>query len=426
MVYSGSLVDTRMSIPTTGSDESLSLAEGSAMSKTQTGRFTGQGSGEWMVYGGSLRRRGSVDASASLPSEGNKESPSVYLMTNPEETGRFGSRGSGEWRVYGGRTGHMSSPARSYILANTEGVENLSAAAQLAASPPPARAGGRFGSAGSGEWRVYGRSAPRLSRAASADRISANDGQVMSLLSSYMSSGPRLSSAGSGGSSSSVVRRSRSVGSGGKLSSSNSADRLSSSPGGHRISCSGRVAYTGSGEWKPVYSSASGRRSSVGSAGRSDGGRTTSSERAQSPAGKMNVSGGSGTASGSKLCGMGSTERVGSRAGGRISSSSGLGRTNSTGGRIISSSDRPIKSTGSGAGGNKERISVCKMAALSISAAGRERSQDRQRQAHRRFQQPTTAKTPLVQRWLTTGVGVTSADPDGLDDIITVTEDLRQ
>jgi len=57
---------------------------------------------------------------------------------------------------------------------------------------------------------------------------------------------------------------------------------------------------------------------------------------------------------------------------------SGSGRVNNAGGRVISSSDRPMGSTGSGAGGSKERISVCKKAALLIAAAGRERSQERQ------------------------------------------------
>ncbi|XP_035471654.2 uncharacterized protein LOC118289073 isoform X2 [Scophthalmus maximus] len=413
LLYGGSLRFTRMSVPRAGNEESQTLSKESVKSRPETGRFASRGSGEWMVNGGSLRRKSNLDAGTSLPSEENKESLSVATdpMRSPPEKGRFGGRDSGEWRVYGGSTGRMSSPARSYSLLITESGKNPSVATELATSPPVARRGGRFGSAGSGEWRVYGGSTERLSRAGSA-----NEGQVISPPSSNTSSRPRLSSVGGGGrlSTSGVVRRSRSVGSAGKLSSSGSGG--SSSPGSHRISSSGRFVSTGSGEWKPVYSSASGRRSSVG--------RSTSSQRALSPGGKMNVSGGSGgwlnsAGSGSKLSGLSSNERISHQAGGRISRSFGKGRTNSTGGRVISSSDRPIKSTGSGAGGNKERISVCKMAALSISAAGRERSQDRQRQAERfKQQQQVAATTPLVQRWLTTGVGVTSAHPDGLDDIM--------
>lgn len=299
----------------------------------------------------------------------------------------------------------MSRVAGSNNLSNADSEESPSVAMQLAISPPGSLREGRFGSVGSGEWRVYGGSTGRLSSASSTDGVSVSaNHKIISPPSSYTSGRPRLSSAGSGGrlSSGSVVRRSSSVGSGGRLSSSGSGGRLSNSSGNHRTSSSGRFASTGSGEWKPVYSSASGRKSSVGSAGQSGGGGMTSSQRAPSPGGRMGASMGSGgwlnssTAGGnrisspgsaSKLSSAGSGDRISSRTGGRTSSSSGSGRTNSTGGRVISSSDRPIRSTGSGAGGNKERISVCKMAALSISAARRERSQDGRRQAQRSQQQ---------------------------------------
>lgn len=234
--------------------------------------------------------------------------------------------------------------------------------------------------------------------------------------SSYTRSGSRRSSAGSG---SCVVKRSSSVGSGGRLSSSGSGGKLSTSHASQRISGSGRYTSTGSGESKPVYSSVSGRKSSAGNTG-----WPTTSQRAPSPGGRMGSSGGSGgwlnsstaggnrisgTGSGSKLSSPspGSNDRISSIGGGRSSNSSGSGRTNSTGGRVISSSDRPIRSTGSGAGGHKERISVCKMAALSISAAVREKSKDKPKQAQRSQQQPqqAAASSPLLQRWLT------SADP---------------
>ncbi|KAG7233808.1 hypothetical protein INR49_006561 [Caranx melampygus] len=171
-------------------------------------------------------------------------------------------------------------------------------------------------------------------------------------------------------------------------SSGGSGGRISKPTGSYKISSSG------SGEWKPVYSSASGRRST--------------SQRAQSPrrinsggsGGWLNtsVAGGnriSSAGSGSKLSIPGANDQISSRTGGRAKSS---------GGRVISSSDGPVRSTGSGTGSKKERISVCKMAALSISAAGRERSQDRQRQHHQ--QQHAAATSPLIQRWLTTSVPV--------------------
>lgn len=435
MFYGGSL-RRQSSLTSVESEESPSMGIGSATSPLERRMFGCGASGEWMVYRGSFKRTSSLAKSDSLHNTESRESlqTAIHLATSPPGTGRFGNRGSGEWKVYGGSTGRMSSLAGSDSFPN---AESPSEPMQLATSPPGA---GRFSSGGSGEWRVYGGSTGRLSRASNADgvSVSTNYGQMISPPSSHRSSRPRLSSAGSGGrlSSGSVVRRSSSVGSGGRLSSSGSGGMVSSSSGSHRTSRSGRFTSTGSGEWKPVYSSASARKNSVGSAGQSSGGGTTSSQRATSPGGRMSVSGGSGgwlsssTASGnrtsspgsrSKLSSAESSDRISSRAKGRITSFSGSGRTNSTGGRVISSSDGPIRSNSSRGGGNKERISVCKMAALTISAAGRERSQDRQSQAQRskkQQQQPAEGASPLVQRWLTTGVGVTSADPDpGLDDI---------
>uniref|UniRef100_A0A671WK44 Uncharacterized LOC115576412 n=1 Tax=Sparus aurata TaxID=8175 RepID=A0A671WK44_SPAAU len=326
------------------------------------------GSGEWRVYGGSSGRMSSWPGSNNLPKADREDVTSVAakLPTSPpgsQGAGRFGSAGSGgsgEWRVYGGSSGRMSSWPGNSNLPKAD-REEISADAKLVTSPPGS-VGRRFGSGGSGEWRVYGGSSGRLSSASGADRVSGTSrNQIISPPSSLTSSGQRLSSVGrlsSGG----VVRRSSSVGSGGSISGSGSSGRLSGSSGSHRTSTSGRYASTGSGEWKPVYSSASAHRTSMGSTGRPGAGGATGSQRAPSPGGKMSVSMGSG-------------------------SSSGSGRTNSTGGRVISSSDWPIRSTGSGTGGNKERISVCKMAALSISAAGRERSQDRQRQQQQQQQQ---------------------------------------
>ncbi|KAI9514958.1 hypothetical protein NQZ68_028910 [Dissostichus eleginoides] len=54
------------------------------------------------------------------------------------------------------------------------------------------------------------------------------------------------------------------------------------------------------------------------------------------------------------------------------------------------------------------------MAALSISAAGRERSQETQRKAQQKQQQQASVTSPLVQRWLTTGVRVTGGKADDI------------
>ncbi|KAM6914688.1 uncharacterized protein PEZ65_015003 isoform 2-T2 [Lycodopsis pacificus] len=434
MVYGGSLrrkrsLDGEIRLPREGKEDGPIVFANPATSPQETGRFSSRGGGEWMVYGGSLGHKSSLPRtgskerpvavtlpatnppdtrmfgsggsgewmvhslkrSDSLPIAGSRESRSaaMHLPTSPPETGRFGSRGSGEWTVYGGSTRRVS------VVAASDSEESPSVARQLPTSPPGAPRARRFGSGDSGEWRVYGGTS-------NADGVSISDnyGQVVSPPSSYTGSRPRLGSAGSGGS---VVRRSSSVGSGGRLRSSGSGSKLSSSPGGHMTSSSERFGSTGSGESKSVYSSASGRRSTVGGAGgRSGAVRSTSNQRAPSPGGWLSSS----QIGGSHVSSAGSGSKL---------NSAGSGRTNSTGGRVISSSDRPIRSTGSGAGGNKERISVCKMAALSISAAGRERSQDQRGQAQWSKQQQAAATSPLVQRWL---VGSMSAEPDGLDDIM--------
>jgi len=241
-----------------------------------------------------------------------------------------------------------------------------------------------------------------------------------------------------------------SIGSGGRLARSGSGDRLSHAAGSH-VTSSRRYGSVGSGESKPVYSSASGRisgapgsnrapspglklGSSSGSAGRLSGG---SGGRISSPYGGSRVSIGG---SGGKHSHSGSNDRLSSGQVPRISSAAGQVRTNSTGGRVISSSDRPTGSVGSGVGASKERISVCKRAALSISAAGRERSQEKHRstrmgkgalhglQKNRLTQLslsffftlvfPYTDNNPRIQHWVTTGVGGTVEGLDDQDDIL--------
>nr|XP_046271038.1 uncharacterized protein LOC124073108 [Scatophagus argus] len=423
IVYSGSL-GRKKTLPRTRSEEIPSATTPPETSAPETRRFSSTGSEEWVVCGGSLIHS-SLAGSDSLLHKNRKENlpTTTQHPTSPPGGGRFGSRGSGEWRVYGGSTGRISISASSNSLPSADKEEESTSVKQQT-SPSGSLETGRFANGGSGEWRVYGGSTGRLSRASSADRVS-----VSANSSRHTTSEPKLSSAGSGGklNPSSVVKRSSSVGSGGRLSSSGSGGRLSSSSGSYKTSTSGRYSSTGSSEWKPVYSSASARKSSLGSIGRSGGGGKISSQKAPSSGGRMHVSMGSlgwltgsaaggncisSSGSGSKLSSADSSDRISSRAGGRISSSSGSGRTNSTGGRVISSSDWPVRSTGSATGGNKERISVCKMAALSISAAGRERSQDKQRQ-----QKQAADSSALMQRWLNTDVRVNSTKPGGHDDL---------
>ncbi|KAM9843043.1 uncharacterized protein ACBR49_012270 isoform 2-T2 [Aulostomus maculatus] len=383
---------TFMSLPDARCEESLSVAGEVATSPPERGRFGSGGSGEWKVYGGSLKRTTSLLSSDQLPGEESKECLArvLPLATSPPDTGRVGSGGSGEWPVYG------RSPGSTVVgLLDAGGGESPSVVKELATSPPGR---GRFGSWGSGEWKVYGGSTERKS---SIESTSASTGATVSPPGSHMRSGPRLSTAGSGGGASpisgGVVRHSSSTGSGGRLSSTGSGGPLSGSSGSNRISSSGRFTNTGSGEWKPLYSSSSGRRSSTGS-----GGWPGQGHRASSPGGQIRTS--------SSSTGSGSGETT--KTGGKVSSSSRSGRTSGTGGRVITCSDRPVRSPGSGTGAKNERISVCKMAALSISAAGRERSQDRRRQAER--PQQASATPPLVQQWLTTSMEVTSGD--GADD----------
>uniref|UniRef100_A0A672F4I8 IF rod domain-containing protein n=1 Tax=Salarias fasciatus TaxID=181472 RepID=A0A672F4I8_SALFA len=364
------------------------------LSPPETGRFgrrSSSGSEEWLVYGGSVAQK----SKEGLTKAGSKEH---LRPMSPPETGRFAKRSSSDWIVYGGTGGDDSR--------RPEGSEHPTAAMQLSLSPPGSM---RFGS-GSGEWRVYGGSG-RLSGPAGSEK------GVISPPGSYTGRGPRPSNAGGRLTSGGVLKRSSSVGSGGRLSSS--------SPVGSQ-----RISGTGSVDTKPVYSSAGGHRSSSAGTGQPSGG----SQRAQSPAGRLGFNVGSGGTGGwlhssagghrANSSGSGSRGSTGGSSsdrisGGRVSGSSGSGRVKSTGGRVISSSDRPIRSTGSGSGGHKERISVCKMAALLMSAAGRERSKDKQKKKQQQ-QQQATAATPLVQRWLTTGVGVTSADAENTDDIMSL------
>ncbi|KAK2832903.1 hypothetical protein Q5P01_016792 [Channa striata] len=307
-------------------------------------RYDNQGRGGWMVNSSDSFCR---ECKESLPTTTN-------MATSPPGTGRFDSRLNGEWRVYGRNTGFISNLGGS----NANSEKSPSIARELPTSLKAVPRAGRFGSGGNMEW-VDNRI-----------NVNANEGQKLCLSSSYTHRGPRLSSTGSGGKLSSgiVVRRSHSVGSSGSLSSSGSGGKLSTSPSSHRISSSG----------KSIYSSPGANRSSVGYS--RPGGRTTSIQKAPRPRGRS-ASGGwsSSTNGGIRISGSGSKERISSPGSGRISSSSGPGRANSTGSRVINSSEWLKRTSGCGGMGNKEKISICKMAALSISAAGQERSQERRR-----------------------------------------------
>lgn len=367
-----------------GSREWESMVTHLATSPPQIRRYGNRGRGEWVVGG----------SSDCLLNTESKECPPITtsLATSPPRTGRFGINENGEGRLYGGHTGHMSSLSGRNSLATAERRESPSVARQHATSPQVIPGAGRFGSEGSGKWQVYGQSNERLGGVRGPANISESvqETRTISLSSSFTH---RFSSAGSGGrlSSGSVVRRSRSVGSTGRLSSSGGAGKLSSSPRSYRRS-TGKCC----DERKPIYSSGSGCRSSVGSAGPSNGTRMTSIKTTPSTSGRISsssqwLSSNNRTEISSTGNSLSMHDRRTRQATGGFSSSSAPGRTNSTNG-----CDRPIRSTGSGTSGNKERISVCKMAALSISAAGREKSQERRKSAQQSHQQHAAGGNRLL------------------------------
>ncbi|XP_062386952.1 mucin-19-like [Sardina pilchardus] len=154
----------------------------------------------------------------------------------------------------------------------------------------------------------------------------------------------------------------------GRISTTGSGNRISTGSGG-RISNSGsgnKISYAGSGN-RISYAGSGGRISSSGSGGRI------------SSAGSGNRISSAG--SGNRISSAGSGNRISSAgSGGRISSA-GTGNTRiSSGTPMGSSANRTvIRSTGSSGGGsNRDRISVCKMAALSKAAAVKEKTMESQ------------------------------------------------
>ncbi|XP_021480382.2 cell wall protein IFF6-like [Oncorhynchus mykiss] len=352
---------------------------------------TSAGSGHMITSAGSGQMITSAGSGHMITSAG-----SGHMLTSAS------SGGSGEWLVYGGGTGRLSGPGSGGRLSGPGSGGRLSGPGS----------GGRLSGPGSGGRLSGPGSGGRLSGPGSGGRLSGPG------------SGDRLSGPGSGG-------RLSGPGSGDRLSGPGSGDRLSG-PGNSNGSGvwthvnsesasqfnrntsnerTGRLSSAGSGEWK-VYSRSNGQISKAGSGGRissagsghmisSAGGghmissaasggrlrsRSTGSGGGLSSAGSghmISSAGSRGRLSSSSTGSGGSGHMISSAgtSGQRISSTEGGVRISSGGSRVITSSGGPasgpsrvtIRNTGSGGGGGRERISVCKMAALSISAAVKER-----------------------------------------------------
>lgn len=328
---------------TNGAEDMGSHPKGSQQTNLagKAGRFDHE---EWKVYGGGSP--GHIRTWKSSDSLGKDEAVAVLtkiaVPAASVEARRLGSAASDEWRVYGGSKERISrrSSDKSFPKTVKEEVPNRRG------SPEPLGDLRETGVSAESTGRVSNWVSCSIRPNADKEVTPAVSGEDPPISSSGSQGSGRLGSGHSGewrvyGGSSSRLSRSSSTDtvavqpSISKLSTGSTGSSSGMLSGSHRISTSGRYASTGSVERKPVYSPASVRKNSTGS--------------------------------GSKLSGQ---------SGVRISSNSRPGTTNTTGGRVIISSNRPIRSTGSGVGDNKERISVCKMAALSMAAAGRGRGQD--------------------------------------------------
>nr|XP_046159654.1 uncharacterized protein LOC123998640 isoform X2 [Oncorhynchus gorbuscha] len=316
------------------------------------------GSGEWLVYGGSTGRLSGPGSGGRLsgPGSGGRLSGpgSGGRLSGPGSGGRLSGPGSGGRLSGPGSGGRLSGPGNS----NGSGVwthVNSESVSQFNRNTSNERTG-RLSSTGSGEWKVYSGSNGQISKAGSGGRISS------------AGSGHMISSAGSG-------HMISSAGSGHMISSAASGHMISSAASGGRL----RSRSTGSGGSGHMISSAG------------SGGRLSSSSTGSGGSGHMISSAGT--------------------SGQRISSTEGGVRVSSGGSRVITSSGGPasspsrvtIRNTGSGGGGGRERISVCKMAALSISAAvkEREKAQEVRRES---YTKQVSATSPRVQRWMRTSV----------------------
>ncbi|XP_052374605.1 location of vulva defective 1-like isoform X2 [Oncorhynchus keta] len=361
--------------------------------------LTSGGSGEWLVYGGGTGRLSGPGSGGRLsgPGSGGRLSGpgSGGRLSGPGSGGRLSGPGSGGRLSGPGSGGRLSGPGSGGRLSgpgnsNGSGVwthVNSESVSQFNRNTSNERTG-RLSSTGSGEWKVYSGSNGQISKAGSGGRISsAGSGHMIS----SAGSGHMISSAGSG-------HMISSAGSGHMISSAGSGHMISSAASGGRL----RSRSTGSGGSGHMISSAGsgGSGHMISSAG--SGGRLSSSSTGSGGSGHMISSAGT--------------------SGQRISSTEGGVRVSSGGSRVITSSGGPasspsrvtIRNTGSGGGGGRERISVCKMAALSISAAvkEREKAQEVRRESHTK---QVSATSPRVQRWMRTSVEET-VDKSKTDD----------
>ncbi|XP_046894340.1 uncharacterized protein LOC124479586 isoform X2 [Hypomesus transpacificus] len=292
-------------------------------------------------------------------------SASGGMLSRSASGGMLSSSASGGMLSRSASGGMLSRSASGGMLSSSTGAEADSEDCQ------GARGAGRINREGSGEWMVYGMSTG--SSAGSGGRLSStgSGGRL-----STAGSGSRLSTAGSGG-------RLSTGGSGGRLSTAGIGGRLSTAGSGGRLSTGGsggRLSTAGSG----------GRLSSTGS-----GGRLNS------------------TGSGGRLSMSSSGRSVG--GGGMVSGGAGAGKTGSGSGcRVITSSSSGvmIRSTGSGSGTSRERISVCKMAVMKMSAAGKGRSQESPKEV--------SGSNPRIQKWMNTSDEVVG-DPVEDNDFLHVT-----
>uniref|UniRef100_A0AAV2KJM5 Uncharacterized protein n=1 Tax=Knipowitschia caucasica TaxID=637954 RepID=A0AAV2KJM5_KNICA len=351
----------------------------SPTSLVERGRFARAGSEEYFGYGKSSNRMSS--GPRVMRPTGRPTSP-VPMATSPVETGRFARADSGEWRVYGHNRDQQSSGSRvSPTGQPTSPVPGVTSPVEM----------GRFARADSGEWRVYGTNRERMShadqedllfdsRALSPTQSLSPDGTQRELcftpppLSPYGRFSPRtLSPDGSDGPRSLspewMVYRSLSP------RRFDETQMLADSVNNAKNATTSHASADQLGRWATkdwlVYKSSGGADEKLRK-------RTLSPPQVQTK--QFYVQGKEGTAKG----GVAKTAMVkADNTSGKSSGKVGRGLVGSigklvsadwrrnkgsklgvaSGGRVISSSDGPIGSSGSGTSTKKERISVCKMAA---------------------------------------------------------------
>ncbi|KAK7879130.1 hypothetical protein WMY93_034089 [Mugilogobius chulae] len=369
----------------------------SPTSPTELGRFGKPGSGEWLVYGQSTDRISraerddfarslSPNTRALSPDSGvlfGRFSPDVpqthYRPFSPHsrpfspqsrsfspdaQSGSFSppQRDSGSFspEVHSGSFSPHSRPfspeaqSGSFTLQQRDSGSFSPDAQSGSFSPPQSRSLGRFGKADSGEWKVYGNSS-------SSGRMSLSPEATSPIMSPTAERSLSPDSSGDW-----MVYRSLSPR---RVDAEADLSPLSSSP-------------LNTGHF---------RKTDSWNAGHSDNQNSSSKDeeklrkRTLSPPHVQNKRFFTRSSDKSKG-GVVSDNKGRSHAGGRslvssigkfVNSEWKLGRsknkaskeTGSSGGRVISSSDGPIRSSGgsSSSGAKKERISVCKMSALSMS-----------------------------------------------------------